>query len=284
MRASETPAIRSLVYATDVDVLAADKAVIRRDGYWRIASPSDPTFWWGNFLLFDDAPVQGDRSRWEALFEREFSDYPGIAHKVFAWDRPDGARGAAEQEFPPPYAVEESVGLIAPAGGVKPHPRANAAAEVVALDPTPGADSELWEAVFEVQMAGILEEDYARELDDRYLYDYRRQRNENVRRLLCAGGGGWYVALLDGEVAGSLGIIVTAGRARYQQVDTARRFRGRGIASRLVAEAARLAAQEQQIDNYVIVADPDYHAIGIYESLGFVRAERVCGVQLRPVA
>jgi hypothetical protein len=27
----------------------------------------------------------------------------------------------------------------------------------------------------------------------------------------------------------------------------------------------------------VIVADPDYHALGLYESLGFERAERVAG-------
>ena len=31
----------------------------------------------------------------------------------------------------------------------------------------------------------------------------------------------------------------------------------------------------------MICADPDYHALGLYESLGFVAVERVAGVLLR---
>ncbi len=90
------------------------------------------------------------------------------------------------------------------------------------------------------------------------------------------------MALLDGVVAGSLGIVVTDRRARYQTVDTAEQFRRRGIASRLVVEAARDAMSKHPIDHFVIAADPDYHAIGIYEGVGFERVELVVGATRKP--
>ena len=34
----------------------------------------------------------------------------------------------------------------------------------------------------------------------------------------------------------------------------------------------------------MIVADADYHALGLYESLGFVRRERTWNASLRPPA
>jgi ribosomal protein S18 acetylase RimI-like enzyme len=139
----------------------------------------------------------------------------------------------------------------------------------------PDADSELWDAVVEVQVPsrdeGHGEAEYR---------EFSRARLEGRRALFRAGRGAWYVALdpSTGDVAASLGIVVTDGRGRYQVVDTAERYRRRGIASRLVVEAARHAAATYGADLFVIAADPDYHALALYESLGFERAERVAGV------
>jgi ribosomal protein S18 acetylase RimI-like enzyme len=60
-------------------------------------------------------------------------------------------------------------------------------------------------------------------------------------------------------------------------VDTALAFRRRGICSRLVVEAAQRSAQ-RGAKRLVIVADAGYHALGLYESLGFEREEHVIGV------
>jgi ribosomal protein S18 acetylase RimI-like enzyme len=284
MASPDSPAIRSLVYATDIDVLAQNKLLTRRDGYWRIESPGNPTFWWGNLLLFDKPPAAGDRERWERTFDREFAAVCGIRHKVFAWDSPEGDHGAAATEFTKPYVVEQSIGLVAAGDGIRPHRRANSELEVRMLDPRAGYDEDLWQAVLELQLAQMLSEPWAAELGDAYTGVYRKRRNTELREIFRAGRGAWYVALLDGEVAGSLGIVVTDGRARYQSVDTAARFRGRGVATRLVVEAAAMASAQQPIDHYVIVADPDYHALGIYESVGFKRSQRAVGVMLAPGA
>lgn len=270
-------AIRSLVWATDIDVLAGDSVLDRRDGYWVVRSPSNPTFWWGNFLLFDGPPAEGDGDRWLELFEGEFSGDEEVTHRTFAWDRPDGAAGAAEGELVTKgFELEWTTGLTAKPDEVRPTPRANTEVVVRPLDPD--ADETLWDAVVDLQMTqapeGYEDSDYHR--------TFSKRRQEELRGLFRNGRGAWYVALLDGETVASLGIVVTAGRARFQSVDTAEAHRRKGIATRLVADAAAQASANHAIDHFVIAADPDYHAIGIYEGLGFKRAELVVGAMRKP--
>ena len=73
-------------------------------------------------------------------------------------------------------------------------------------------------------------------------------------------------------------MVVTGGRGRFQAVDTRESHRRRGIASRLVLEAAARSTERYHAERFVIVADLHYHALGLYESLGFRRRERVAGV------
>jgi ribosomal protein S18 acetylase RimI-like enzyme len=271
--------INSLVWATDIDVLAADHTLQRRDRYWVVQSPKNPTFWWGNFLLFDDAPGPGDGERWQALFAQEFADRPEVTHRTLAWDRLDGQHGDAEQELVARgYELESSAGLIATPQQLAEHPAANRDAEIRRLDPA--GDERLWEGVIEVQMATAREE--GRELEDGYHRTFLERRQRELREIFLAGRGGWYIALLDGEIAGSLGVVVTDRRARYQTVDTVERFRRRGVARRLVFDAARDACSHYDIDHLVIVADPEYHAISVYEGLGFDRVEQVVGAIRKP--
>ncbi len=271
------PSINSLVWATDIDVLAPDHTLERRDGYWVVQSPGNPTFWWGNFLLFDDAPQPGDGERWTHCFAREFGARPEVTHRTFAWDRVDGTVGAAEEELVAAgFSLERTGGLVARSDQITEHARANAEVEIRALDPD--ADESLWAAVLDVQMATAKDE----HPDSEYHLTFLRRRQAELRAIFRAGRGSWYVALLDGAVAGSLGVVVTDRRARYQTVDTAEAFRRRGIASRLVVAAARDAMAKHAVDHFVIAADPDYHAIGIYEGLGFARVELVTGATLKP--
>ena len=113
--------------------------------------------------------------------------------------------------------------------------------------------------------------------------EFTGRRLEDLRVLFPIGRGAWYVAMYpdSDEVVASCGIVVTGERGRFQAVDTAAAYRRRGISSRLVVEAAGRAA-EHGAKRFVIAAEPDYHALGLYESLGFQRVERVAGVCRRP--
>jgi ribosomal protein S18 acetylase RimI-like enzyme len=267
----------SLVWATSIDVLPPERLVSRRDGYLAVRSPTNPTHYWGNLLVFDDAPGPGDGERWEAVFAAEFADLPRVRHRTFAWDRTDDARGAMDSEFRGRgYDIDLSVGMIASPDEIHPHPRANAEVVVKALDPEPGGDDERhWHQVLELQAAGRDPDSSETEEAHRV---FSRTRQAELRAMFRAGLGAWYVALDGDVVAGSMGIVVTGGRARYQAVDTAVSHRRRGICSRLLVDAARHAVAAYGATRLVIVADPDYHAAGVYESVGFRPIERVCGV------
>jgi ribosomal protein S18 acetylase RimI-like enzyme len=276
MSRGASPVPRSLVRATDLDVLPLDRVVERRSGFLVIRSPSNPEHFWGNLLLFDEAPLAGDALRWEALFAEEFGDEPRVQHRTFAWDRTDGVFGVTREEFASRgYDIDESIGLVAGASEVMAHPRENREVVVQVLDPAVGEDEALWERVLELQVAGR-EEEHAEEV----FRSFARARLADLRALFRAGRGAWYVAIdpASGAVAGSCGVVVTAGRGRFQMVETALALRRRGICSRLVVEAAHRASVDYGADRLVIVADVGYHALELYESLGFKRAERVFGV------
>jgi len=266
-----TPA--SLVRATDLDTLPLDRVVARRDGYTVVRSPSNPSHYWGNLLLFDEPPGDGDGERWEALFEGEFRDEPRVAHRTFAWDRA-GVVGRAREEFVSRgYELDESIGLVAAAGEVRAHPRENRDVAVRALDPH--GDEALWRAVIELQVDGR-----DRGHDEADYRSFTHARLADRRAHFRAGRGAWYVALdrATGAVAASCGVVVADGRGRFQVVDTADAYRRRGIASRLIVDAAADAARSYGARQLVIVADAAYHAVSLYESLGFVRTERVFGL------
>jgi ribosomal protein S18 acetylase RimI-like enzyme len=270
----------SLLLATDIDVLPADKLVARRDGYLMVRSPSNPEHYWGNLLIFDHPPRRGDRRRWEDVFAVEFEDDQRVQHRTFAWDRSDGALGAAREEFGADgYQLERTTGLTAPADRVRAHPRANRDVIVRDLDSARGADEGNWKQVLELQVAAR----DARFNEDPYRR-FARLRLDELRALFRAGRGAWYVALhpSSGDVLGSCGIVVTGVRGRFQAVDTAEAHRRRGICSRLLVEAAHHASSRYGACSFVIAADPDYHALGLYESLGFTTTEHVAGVYRPP--
>jgi ribosomal protein S18 acetylase RimI-like enzyme len=274
---TDSPVPRSLVWATDVDTLPADHTVGRREGYFAIRSPGNPDHYWGTLLLFDDPPGAGDRARWEALFAEEFGDDPRIRHRTFAWD---GGVGSAEEEFVRHgYRLDDSVGLVAEAAAVRHHPRASREVEIRVLDSADGADAELWRQVIELEVSGR-----DPELTEEEHRTYLEARHADRRELFRAGRGAWYVATdpATGGVVASCGVVVTAGRGRFQSVETAEPYRRRGICSRLVVEAAQHAVEAFGATQLVIVADAKYHALGLYESLGFERREHVYGVSLWP--
>ena len=269
---------RSLVWATSIDVLPLDRVVRRREDYLVVRSPGNPSHWWGNLLVFDRPPGAGDRDRWERRFAAEFAGQPRSVHRTFVWDAP-GSGAAADEFAAHGYDLERNVGLVATPDQVRSHPRANRDVAVRALDPRPGHDEDLWGAVVEIQVA----DRDAERFDADEHRAFCQVRMDDVRTLLMAQAGAWYVALTaDGEPVASCGIVVAHGRGRYQAVDTLAAHRRQGICSRLVVDAARDAVRRHGARTLVIVADPDYHALGIYTSVGFTPAEEMTGVCRAP--
>ncbi len=72
------------------------------------------------------------------------------------------------------------------------------------------------------------------------------------------------------------------GLARYQDVETHPEFRRQALAGTLVGHAGRYGLADLGAVRLVMVADPDYHAFRLYESLGFRRTEDQVGFEQTP--
>jgi GNAT superfamily N-acetyltransferase len=106
-----------------------------------------------------------------------------------------------------------------------------------------------------------------------------------VRRVCEQGHGAWFGAFYEEEMRAGLGIFsVGSGVARFQAVDTHPAHRRQGLASHLILTAGVYALSELGAETLVISADPDYHAIDIYRSLGFVERERQVQLERVPTA
>ncbi|HEX5967437.1 MAG TPA: hypothetical protein VFY88_03085, partial [Intrasporangium sp.] len=68
--------------ATDLAVLELEGSTITDHGdHLVIRTESNPTYYWGNFLLLERAPASSEIPSWMERFEAEF---PGAGHRAFA--------------------------------------------------------------------------------------------------------------------------------------------------------------------------------------------------------
>nr|MDP9125835.1 N-acetyltransferase [Pseudomonadota bacterium] len=77
----------SLGWRTDLIFARFDGQVTDCGNHVCVRTPGNPMFWWGNFLLFRQAPQAGDLDRWMALFDDEIaSQQPASRHRAFGVD------------------------------------------------------------------------------------------------------------------------------------------------------------------------------------------------------
>ena len=117
--------LRSVGFRTDLFLVAFDGIVEDRGRYVVVRTPSNPEFWWGNFLLYPDAPdasavVRGHENSWRDDHAREF---PLAKACLLAWDRPDGDAGAAEAFVSEGFEVDDSSILTVTEQSIHPPPR-----------------------------------------------------------------------------------------------------------------------------------------------------------------
>lgn len=258
--------LRSLAYRTDLFFPAFDGQILDRGDYLVVRTPSNPTFYWGNFLLFSHPPGAGDDLRWRELFAHEIGVLPIVQHQVFGWDSPEGETGLIEPFLR--LGFEANLDLVLTSTGLHPPPRPAASVTI-----RPLASDADWQAAIELQVT--CREPGHDEAGHRL---FRIRSMDRYRRMSAAGRGDWYGAFFEGQLVADLGLFHQDGIARYQSVSTHPDFRRRGIASMLVYEAGRQAIARYSVHTLVIVAEPDSSASRLYGSVGFAPAERSVGL------
>ena len=271
--------ISSLGYLTDLAVRRCEGSEITdHDDHVVIRSPRNPGYWWGNFLLLAQAPGRQELARWLGRFEAEF---PGAEHRAFGLDLISAEQSDASVFLAARFQAERNVVLTART--LRPARPAGVPAVIRQL-----AGDEDWRQSADLRRACAVADDGTEEgraagASPPDQPDPRRQEFESrrlaARRQLTEDGiGAWLGAFVGGRLAAQLGVInAGGGLVRYQDVETHPDYRRRGLAGELVVSAYRTARTDFDAERLVIVADPGYHAIRLYESLGFVREQEQIG-------
>ena len=250
--------IRSLGYRTDLMVLRAGGSVLTDSGdHIVVRTPDNPTFYWGNFILFAEP---GGLAEQLDLFAKEF---PEAEHVAFGIDSVDGFAGDETEWTAAGFTIGRDT--VMTATEILEPARPNTTATL-----RPLTDDADWDQQFELRWSTLeqAENDAHRE--------FLRAKLAGERRMAEAGTATWFGAFEDDRLLSSLGLVTTdfdPELARYQSVGTRPDARGRGLASALVHHAGRYAFDELGVRRLVMVADPDYLAIRIYRALGFTDGE-----------
>ncbi len=94
------------------------------------------------------------------------------------------------------------------------------------------------------------------------------------RALVEDGDAVWMGGFIGDRLEAQMGLVDAGdGLGRFQAVETRPAARGQGLCGTLAYATARYGLEAMGAQELVIVADPAYVAIRIYESLGFSRVE-----------
>lgn len=259
--------VRSLGYRTDVMIrLLEGSDVADRGDYLVVTSPANPTYWWGNFLLLEHAPPPERVGDWLARFATEF---PDARHVTIGLDVTEISGIDTGEFLAAGLRLERSAVLTA--RSVRPPPHQGSGAQIRQL-----AGDDDWRqasALRAVIDAGEPSSDP----------EFLQARVDAERALTENGYGAWFGAFAEGELVAQLGVATDgSGVARYQNVETHPRMRGRGLAGTLVWQAGLHALDAMGARTLVIVADPQARAIRVYRSVGFADAETQVGFERQP--
>jgi len=250
-----------------------------------IRTPANPTFYWGNYLLFDRAPAAGDAERWPRLFERFIaSRQPESTHRAFGWL--ENSAGDLTAFLDEGYQVNNATVMVSARAPEVPRP---ALAVRLQAFGTAGDEAEsAWSQLVALHVATR-----APQFDEQGYWPYAQRSVARWRALAATGRGDWFGAFVgqgrrEPELAAALGIYVEAEPedgeriARYQAVMTAAAYRRHGLCRALIARAARYAIDELHADRLVIVAAAGEMPEQLYASVGFVAAGLQRGLQRVP--
>ena len=259
--------IQSLGYRVHLIFPHFDGVVTDKGDYTVIRTPTNPGYYWGNFLLFAHPPQTGDLERWQGLFAREIGRPPAVNHVVFGWDSPEGTQGEIAPFLDAGFRFAEH--LIMAAQAVHPPRKWN---DAVAIRPIRG-DQE-WEQALDISLRCFPGEEHGESYAP-----FMRREMARFRRMSEAGRGHWFGAFLDDRMVAGLGLYFEDGVGSFEQVGTHPDFQRQGICSTMVFRAAEYAFQHMGIHTLALAADEDYHAVKIYESVGFKVVERQVGLE-----
>jgi ribosomal protein S18 acetylase RimI-like enzyme len=252
--------LTSLGYQTDIGLLQlGGSRVDDRGDHLVVRSPHNPTHWWGNFLLLAQVPPPDGSQSWLDRFAAEF---PAAEHVALGFDRVGG--NLSDLDWFATHGFDAEASTVMTATQVHAPSSVNGKATYRGLR----SDAD-WGQSIEMHIRC-----HDRPLEPSAYRTYVTAKARTNRRLVGGGHGGWFGAFIDGQLVAQMGLFLAGrGLARFQSVETDPDYRRLGLAGSLVHYVSQYGFDELGAHILVMVADPDYFAIDLYRSVGFVPAE-----------
>jgi GNAT superfamily N-acetyltransferase len=226
-----------------------------------IATPDNPGYYFGNYLIFKQPPKAGDHDRWRDLFRESFACDEAVRHVAFSWSCEAGESAELTIFAADGFTLEERVVLSAQ------FVRERVAPIGIAIRELCGARD--WDALLDLEMR------MREPIFEPTGYEAFKRRQLGAQRRLCRDGiGAWIGAFAGDGLVGSCGIFSAGTFARYQNVGVDEPWRNRGIAKALLCDAAHIGYDRLGADRCIIVADAASSARTLYERAGFALIQR----------
>ncbi|MBL8621649.1 MAG: GNAT family N-acetyltransferase [Myxococcales bacterium] len=271
----------SLALRTDLAVAALDGTVDDRGDHVAVATPDQPHFYWGNYLVIAPPPTPASATAW--LTRAAAARCAGAAHVALAIDAPDGALDPAVTAalVAAGATVETMIAMTCDQPLTAPAP---AGVELRRFD----RPSD-WDALFALSITI--------DPDTPAMRAFLTQRIAARARAAARGEVRWWGAFADGALVASAGVVPLrladarlADCARYQDVQTHAAWRRRGVASAVLAAIARevrggrAAAPDRPAGArlVLVVGEDNAAARAAYQRLGFVERDRAVMVLVAP--
>lgn len=257
--------IRTLNFRTDCELIRHTGLVERKEAYTTIRSPNNPTYYWGNFILFDTPPTKGVFKEWTQTFENEFAET--AEHCALAWD--SESKGDYSDFLQQGFTLIEDITLTLDRL-IPPRP-----SSIPLQIRTLASDSD-WQAVTDLQLA------CSEEMENSPGYRLFQERLfQNYRKMQEAGHGHWWGAFNGNTLVGDMGLFFDASRefARFQCVETHPDYRRKGICSQLLSHIVSTTLDTEAPKHFVICTEKMGAARNVYESLGFKYHSKFYGLQ-----
>jgi GNAT superfamily N-acetyltransferase len=248
--------------------------VLERDDCLVVRTPSNPGFYWGNFLLLPQPPANEEVHHWLARFHEEIAAVqPGSRHVAI------GVNAPADAVARPAWAAAgfethvTTLMMLAP-GGLQPPSPPRGECLLRPLDlATEG------EALIDLEATD------ADGFEPSGYRAYLRLQHRRYQAMQAAGLLTWFGLRCEGRLAASCGLLRDAAgpgaMARFQRVVTHPAMRRRGLASAMVAGVACHAFDAWGARAVAMVADPADVAITLYRRLGWREAGTAMDLERR---
>jgi GNAT superfamily N-acetyltransferase len=244
--------LKSLALVTELGVLASRARITYRNDCVIVETPDQPGWTDGNFLVLPRPLASGELSHWIDRFAEELGEHRAVSLRC---DDAHGGLGDEAELRSAGFSIDVHELLVAD--------------EVIAPAAPPALPIRSLQAE-DIAATGEL----AWEISDRHDEAHRALLDAHSRWLasLVAQRRALFVGAFDGrKLVASLGVIPLGTIARYQQVQTRPTYRRHGLASALLALAARLSHGHSR---FAILTEPASAAMRVYQRVGFKASER----------